>query len=267
MRFGHAVIMASTMAWAGCPADGGGDPDGDEVPCTGACLTALHACRDVAAAACTYVYRCYSGAALLEVEAATGWTDELSCIDDIAGSACVEADLAAAFAEGRQALDEQDLDDCLYDLAVLECVDFAELGYRLELVASCEEIPTGLRQAGERCVEADDCAGLEGFCNADGVCESRGQSDYEIECDLPLPAGTCPGNVCMTFVDNVQGLTGTCTRRCLEDDDCGYGSLCVEVGSDHICFSLCLDDLDCASGLVCVVPDGQTVGICNVEAL
>lgn len=245
------------------------DSKAPEKKCTGECLVtqALAGCEDFVEGFCGYIYRCYSGADLADIEQGMGWTGEASCITDTTADHCTEGKVSTPVREGRQRLDKDILAQCLTTMEQLACVAFADFALHPEVATACEEIPAGLRSTGQSCTESDDCTGLYGYCS-DSVCESRGDIDYEIECDAPIGPGDCPGGTCLTFVPNHQDLTGVCTRRCTETSDCGFGGLCVDFDTgDTLCASTCLADEDCSGGLVCRISTGHIVGVCSVEPL
>ncbi len=251
---------------AGCEDDEKGDPAEE---CTGECLIdlAISDCHALMGGFCSYFYRCYSGDTLAALEAAGGFSDEVTCVEATSAEACDAGSLDEALTEGRQKVDGEAVSDCINAFEGLDCVPLDDLFVHPGIAEVCEDVPAGQVAQGDACVESDDCAGLDGFCNADSECESREPADYQIECDLPLAAGDCPGNVCVTFVANQQGLSGTCTRLCEENEDCGYASVCVPVGEDAACFAACLDNTDCTGGLVCRIQPSHTVGICSVTPL
>jgi hypothetical protein len=133
-------------------------------------------------------------------------------------------------------------------------------------VQACE-FTDGTVSPGGDCMNWQDCEGTHPVCNAAGVCEAGSATDYQRECDLPIEDGECPGGTCVTFVENAQGLSGTCTRVCTRDDDCGLNGVCVPFQGAGLCLSACLDDADCSGGLVCVREENALVGLCNIEVL
>jgi hypothetical protein len=71
----------------------------------------------------------------------------------------------------------------------------------------------------------------------------------------------------VSFVDNAQGLAGTCTRLCVWDDDCGLNGACIPYNELGLCLNTCVHDRDCSGGLVCVRDEDEVVGLCTIDVL
>jgi hypothetical protein len=278
-------VAACTSSPARSPSDspgdsnaaGGGDtdviPTGDDDPgtCAGQCLVdrATDGCEDFFDELCDFIFRCYEGPELDDIEGSFGFNDEATCPAAVAGEICSDESLGQAVRDGRQRLDATPLQTCLSTIRALACLPFGEFFSHPRVLAACESVPRGLVQSGGSCEMHDDCAGAPGYCNDTGHCESRGEADYEIECENPISDGDCPADSCLTLLANQQDMTGVCTRPCSADAECGYQGLCVDSGGSAgmICFSTCLTNADCGGGLICIVGQGSTVGICAVEPL
>ncbi len=268
----YGIIFGVVLAVVGCDTKSG-DDDNSKNPeslCDATCATvkaATKGCVEITDAFCAYFYRCYSGTELHDLESEMGWSGQAACKQSMASEACSDDELGAPVREGRQVVSQDDVDQCTAELASFECLALEDFVNHPELNVACAA-PEGTVPTGDPCVVSEDCAGLEGYCSGASVCENRSGADYEIVCDIPLAAGVCPGDTCLKFVDNVQGISGTCTRRCEEDEECGFGAVCEDVGdSTKVCLGTCLADEDCDAGLACGIAPNKVVGVCIVQPL
>lgn len=222
------------------------------------------ACREFSTVLCNYMFRCFSEEDWGNVAYAV--SDETSCPEDVQAVTCANHKVVDPIADGRQIFYRGRVDSCVSTIDGAECMSPADFFWHPDHVVACE-VTDGTVPPGGECVNWEDCAGEYSVCNVDGVCEAGAVSDYQRECDLPIDEGECPGETCVSFVANAQGLTGTCTRRCGNDDDCGLNGVCIPFNGDGLCLHACLDDSGCSGGLVCIRGEGDLVGVCTIEVL
>ena len=269
---GHAGTGATAGADPGTtggtrPTEGsGGAAGGAPMHCGEAVVEAARAgCRQVASEMCAYFFRCLAEDELAEIEANTGATDASSCAEAVSTGVCTPEAVDDPIRACRQTFYQEDIDACTQTLREFPCLPMADFAIHPVLEEAC--IGTrGTVPLGGACVDDDDCAGTDGFCNS-GECESRSGEQYEILCNEILGPAPCPGGVCLSFVPNVQDVPAFCTRHCTEDDECGLGAICVDAAAGPACMSTCVSDAACSNGLICNLPPGHVVGVCSVDAL
>ena len=248
----------------GCGNEGGDGPADPGITGPQAIELRQDACREYSTVICNYMFRCFSEEDWDNV--AYSISDEASCPEQVQAVTCADPKVVDPIADGRQIFYRDRVDSCVSIIEDASCMTPADFFWHPERVRACE-LTEGTVPPGGDCVNWEDCEGPYSVCNPSGVCEAGSETDYQLECELPIEDGECPGETCVSYFDNVQGITGTCTRFCFKDDDCGLNGVCVPFNGDGLCLHACLDDGDCSGGFVCVRDEDELVGLCSIEVL
>ncbi len=238
------------------------------LPCVGECAVneAADGCRTLFAADCAYIYRCSTPAEITALELSEGFTGEAGCAAALVAGECTEEKLFAGVRLGTVVYDHAVAEACLATVAEFPCMPWLQAFSHPTLLDACWRVFDGRVAAGGDCLRSVECAGQSGYCDR-GACVARSGEDYEIPCATPGATPDCPGGVCLALAANEQGLAGICTRRCVDNEECGFGGGCYPTPAGNHCFSSCVALEQCSGGFTCVVEPGEWVGACSITPL